>query len=227
VAAAMLLKRGHDVHVVGSGREAVEAVRAGRYDVVLMDIQMPELDGFQATAAIRALPEARDLPVIALTAHALSGERDRCFAHGMTGYLTKPFKAHELFALVEGRAAGAPGGTAQSHTPAPPLDLQGFRDAMREAGAEEAVAGILEAFAESAPGRLDAIATAARAGDAAAVARAAHAFRSPAVTIGAQGLAALLEDFEAESRSGRVPDAGTLERLRAETEAVLRTVRAS
>src|SRR5213076_2254799 len=99
------LKRGHQVDVVSNGREAVDAVGAESYDVVLMDIQMPEMDGFEATKRIRALPQGGTLPIIALTAHALSGERERCLERGMTGYLAKPFKAHELFAVVEGRGA--------------------------------------------------------------------------------------------------------------------------
>ncbi|HEY6158643.1 MAG TPA: response regulator, partial [Gemmatimonadales bacterium] len=77
VATAMLLKRGHHVDVVANGREAVDAVAAEPYDLVLMDIQMPEMDGFEATARIRALPQGGTLPIIALTAHALSGERER------------------------------------------------------------------------------------------------------------------------------------------------------
>src|SRR5205085_7759761 len=82
VAVAMLVKRGHEVHVTSNGREAVDAVRERDYDVVLMDIQMPEMDGFEATHAIRALPQGKDLPIIGLTAHPLSGERARCLSHG-------------------------------------------------------------------------------------------------------------------------------------------------
>src|SRR5438445_758828 len=105
VATAMLLKRGHHVDVASNGREAVDAVAREPYDVILMDIQMPEMDGFEATEQIRGLPQGRSLPIIALTAHALSGERERCLARGMSGYLAKPFKAHDLFAAVEGRGA--------------------------------------------------------------------------------------------------------------------------
>jgi PAS domain S-box-containing protein len=102
VAATMLTKRGHEVEVVNNGREAVEAVLMGRFDVVLMDIQMPEMDGTEATAEIRNHPDFRNLPIIALTAHAMEGDADKYLAAGMTGYLSKPFKPHELFAAVEG-----------------------------------------------------------------------------------------------------------------------------
>src|SRR2546428_11215085 len=193
VATAMLLKRGHQVDVVSNGREAVDAIRARRYDVVLMDIQMPEMDGFAAADGIRALPQGRALPIIALTAHALSGERERCLTAGMSGYLAKPFKAHELFALVEGSSDGPT-------PPAPPIDLEGFRSTMREAGAEEAVDGIVRVFAQTAPERLAALQTAARSGDPESVGRAAHAFKSAAGTIGARGLALLLAEIESAAR---------------------------
>ena len=201
VATAMLVKRGHQVDVVGNGREAVDAIGTHDYDLVLMDIQMPEMDGFAATQAIRALPRGRSLPIIALTAHALSGERERCLDRGMTGYLAKPFKAHDLFAAIEGRTA-ATADTAAA--PAPPVDLAAFRGTMREAGAEAAVDGILATFASTLPQRLEALAEASRGGEAEAIQRAAHAFRSAAATIGAHRLAQLLEAMEASARSGDV-----------------------
>src|SRR5213083_979618 len=186
VATAMLLKRGHQVDVVSNGREAVDAVARERYDVVLMDIQMPEMDGFEATAKIRALPQSRTLPIIALTAHALSGERERCLERGMSGYLAKPFKAHDLFAVVEGRGTqAADSGVA----PSPAVDLATFRRTMEEAGAAEAVDGILETFVATMPQRLDALAAAARDAEAEPLQRAAHAFKSAAGTIGAGRLA--------------------------------------
>ena len=101
VATAMLRKRGHEVTVVDDGVKAVTAVETGHFDVVLMDIHMPEMDGLEATAKIRALPGGADLPIIALTADALAGERERCLAAGMSEYLAKPFKSHDLFAMVE------------------------------------------------------------------------------------------------------------------------------
>ncbi len=218
VATAMLLKRGHQVDVVGNGREAVEAVAGEGYDVILMDIQMPEMDGFEATEKIRALPQGRTLPIIALTAHALSGERERCLERGMSGYLAKPFKAHDLFAAVEGRGAQP----AESAAPPPAVDLAAFRRTMAEAGAAEAVDGILETFVATLPQRLEALVAAARGTDVEPLQRAAHAFKSAAGTIGAGHLAALLEDMERSARDGDLAGArDRLEHVRSEAQAAL------
>jgi CheY-like chemotaxis protein len=102
VAVAMLSKRGHGVHVVDNGRQACEAVLAEAFDVVLMDVQMPEMNGFEATAAIRARETAgRRVPIVAMTAHAMAGDRERCFEAGMDGYVTKPVHRETLLAEVE------------------------------------------------------------------------------------------------------------------------------
>jgi signal transduction histidine kinase/CheY-like chemotaxis protein len=102
VAVAMLGKRGHTVHVVDNGRLAVDAVAAERFDVVLMDVQMPEMNGFEATAAIRGREHAGDrLPIIAMTAHAMAGDRQRCLDAGMDGYVTKPVNRETLIAELE------------------------------------------------------------------------------------------------------------------------------
>ena len=208
VAVAMLVKRGHEVHVAGNGREAVDAVRTRDYDVVLMDVQMPEMDGFEATQVIRGTAKGKNLPIVALTAHALSGERERCLARGMTDYLAKPFKGHELFAMVERLGQGetadaAPVPAAVPNAP-PPVDLEGFRSMLREAGAEQALYSILDTFLRQAPDRLAALAAAVATGTGAEISRAAHAFRGAAATIGAGTLAELLERVETTSRAGEV-----------------------
>jgi signal transduction histidine kinase/CheY-like chemotaxis protein len=101
--AALLAKRGHTAVNVVNGLEAVAAAKAGVFDVILMDVQMPEMDGLEATAAIRKSEEGTGVRVtiIALTAHAMTGDREVCMAAGMDGYLTKPINTKELFALLE------------------------------------------------------------------------------------------------------------------------------
>jgi CheY-like chemotaxis protein len=103
VAAGLLKKGGHSVVIVGNGREAVFALRSEEFDLVLMDVQMPEMDGFEATTAIRQ-DEAgtnRHIPIIAMTAHAMTGDRERCLAAGMDGYISKPIRPGDLFNLIE------------------------------------------------------------------------------------------------------------------------------
>jgi len=176
-----------------------------------MDVQMPEMDGFEATAAIRALDKGKTLPIIGLTAHALSGERERCLARGMTEYLAKPFKAHELFALVEASADGAaPPPSIPSTSAGPPVDLEGFRATLREAGAEQALYSIVDTFVRQGPDRLAALAAAAASNDGPEMAKAAHLFRGAAATIGARELAGLLERLETSARAGEVAAAREL-----------------
>ena len=107
LAIELLRRLGHAVVAVGNGREATEAFRRQAFDVILMDIQMPEIDGFQATALIRAeeaLTGAARTPVVALTAHAMIGDREKCLASGMDHYLSKPIKSAELKALLDSLA---------------------------------------------------------------------------------------------------------------------------
>jgi PAS domain S-box-containing protein len=117
LASRMLEKRGHRVTVTANGLEAVEALANGNFDLILMDIQMPEMDGFEATAAIRTR-EKRDgthIPIIALTANAMKGDRERCLAAGMDGYLSKPIVPRELDELLETYLAGQ---SVRIHEPA-------------------------------------------------------------------------------------------------------------
>ncbi len=108
LAVRMLERRGHAVAVAGNGREVLAALDGGPVDLVLMDVQMPVMDGFAATAAIRARERAggRRVPIIALTAHAMKGDRERCIDAGMDGYVSKPLHANELFEAIS-QAVGA------------------------------------------------------------------------------------------------------------------------
>ncbi len=102
LALILLTRAGYPVDAVSTGREAVEAVRQGRYNLILMDVQMPEMDGFEAARQIRALEGAeRHTPIIAMTAHAMKGDRERCLAAGMDDYISKPLNAEEFFETLE------------------------------------------------------------------------------------------------------------------------------
>jgi signal transduction histidine kinase/DNA-binding response OmpR family regulator len=106
VAVSLLTKRGHDVTLVDNGVKAVEAVARETFDLVLMDVQMPEMDGLEATAAIRQREalSGGHVRIVAMTAHALNGDSDRCLKSGMDGYLSKPLNAGRLYAMVEEEA---------------------------------------------------------------------------------------------------------------------------
>ncbi len=112
LAVRLLEREGHTVEVVTNGREAVRAAFQEKYDCILMDVQMPEMDGLQATAEIRKREAVSGghIPIIAMTAHALTGDREKCLLAGMDAYIAKPFKPEELMDTISRLLAGA-----QSH----------------------------------------------------------------------------------------------------------------
>ena len=103
LASRLLEKHGHNVVTAANGRQALERLENESFDLVLMDVQMPEIDGFEATATIRKKEEATGthLPIVAMTAHAMQGDKERCLAAGMDGYLSKPLNVKELLAVVQ------------------------------------------------------------------------------------------------------------------------------
>jgi len=103
VASGMLAAMGHSTSVAANGAEAVRAFTRGGFDVILMDVQMPCMDGLEATDAIRELEKDRDIriPIVAMTAHAMAGDRERCLAAGMDGYVAKPINSEELVCTLE------------------------------------------------------------------------------------------------------------------------------
>jgi CheY-like chemotaxis protein len=104
----LLTKRQHKVTIASSGRAALQAVESQQFDLILMDVQMPELDGLEATREIRRRePTGTRTPIVALTAHALTGDRERCLDAGMDGYMTKPVNPTELDEVLEKYAAAA------------------------------------------------------------------------------------------------------------------------
>ena len=120
--ARVLEKKGHRVDVVGNGREAVEAVTRVGYDLVLMDVQMPEMDGLEATQRIRVSdrPTVARIPIIALTANAMQGDQERCLSAGMDDYLSKPVKPADLTATLDRWLLDKSGGSVAAPPPTPP-----------------------------------------------------------------------------------------------------------
>jgi two-component system, sensor histidine kinase and response regulator len=111
VSSQLLKRRGHTTVIVANGRDAVAAVARTHFDLVLMDLQMPEMDGLEATAAIRASEQGtnRRLPIVALTAHAMESDRERCLRADMDGYVAKPLKPAELYEVIDRATATVAG----------------------------------------------------------------------------------------------------------------------
>ena len=114
LASRLLEKRGHKVTTVANGREAVEALERSRFDVVLMDVQMPEMDGWTATEIIRKREQESNthVPILALTAHAMKDYENRCYQAGMDGFVSKPLEPAQLFKAVEAVIQVVPAGCA-------------------------------------------------------------------------------------------------------------------
>jgi two-component system sensor histidine kinase/response regulator len=110
VAAGILRRKGHEVTIAGNGRDALTALEHGTFDIVLMDVQMPEMGGFEATALIRRqeAERGRHIPIVAMTAHAMKGDRERCLDAGMDDYLSKPLEASTLLAIIDRLTGRAP-----------------------------------------------------------------------------------------------------------------------
>ena len=200
LAAFLLEKRGHSVVVVGNGREAVEILHHQNFDVVLMDVQMPEMDGFEATRLIRA--RERDtgghMPIVAMTAHAMKGDRERCLEVGMDGYISKPLNPSELFEAVEslgGPAAEAATTPARSTVDeAPAFDRSA---ALGRVGGDIAqLRAVIELYFEESPVWLTQIRDGVAKGDAASVRHAAHSLKSAVGIFGSKEACRLAQQLE-------------------------------
>jgi len=225
VATLMLGKLGYRVDVAANGAEAVAAVHRARYDVVLMDVQMPVLDGLDATRRIRAeLPPDRQPHIIALTASVLIEDRAACRAAGMDDYLTKPIRLHDLAAALHGHSAVAGSADLGSDIRTRISDLLDDPPSPEEL---QLVTRVLAAFRSNAPATADRLAEALRHGDADTAVRAAHSLTGAAGNVGARTLAELSGRLETDARAGRVTDpAAALAELRAELDRVVAVVAA-
>ncbi|MEW6445594.1 MAG: response regulator [Pseudomonadota bacterium] len=223
VALGILAKAGIQPDLAENGEQAVQAFDDKSYDMILMDCQMPVMDGMEATRRIRAHETERGLmptPILALTAYATQQELEPCYAVGMNGYLTKPFKAEELFGLV--RRWLTPSDAALAHRDAPSTTTESASQTMDAASPPaldadtleqlhqalgDDIKGVIEFFLDYLPGQLDALRQAVESGQADTLRREAHSLKGSAGNLGARPLAQLCGALEHEARENRLGEA--------------------
>jgi PAS domain S-box-containing protein len=208
VAVHLIERRGHSVIVAENGREAVEAIERHKFDLVLMDVQMPEMGGLEATRVIREKEKGsgHHLPIIAMTAHAMQGDREQCIESGMDGYLAKPIDPKTFLQTVEGISARSVG--SESAENEEPGGLAGALDGKallaRFSGNRKLLRNIVKTFREDCPRMMGRIRAALTARDAVALADGAHALKG---SIGNFGDSAALEttrEMEKAARQGKL-----------------------
>ena len=229
VAKAMLESLGLQAHVARNGLEALQAVRAGDYEAVLMDCQMPLMDGFAATSAIRRdereAGKPRTLPIIAITANALQGDREACLAAGMDDYLSKPFSQQQLAAVI-GRWIALPIAGSVHHGDAPPALPEEAREVIRRvvinraalekiralsrSGGDVLVQKVVDAYVGDVPQHLRTLREAIGGHDPGTVKRIAHSLKSASANVGAETLAGLCKNLEHLGRADSVEGAELL-----------------
>ena len=220
LAASLLERRGHRVTIAANGREALAALDQQAFDIVLMDVQMPEMGGFEATAEIRQKEEAAGghIPIVAMTAHAMKGDRERCLAGGMDEYLTKPLDSRRLCELVESLVAGTRAAA----------DLVITEQVLARVGGDrELLAEISRLFVDDAPRHLQRIRDALDAQDGDALRRAAHGLKGAAANFDAEAVVNVARGLEEMGASRTFADHDRLWReLTTETERLISALRA-
>ena len=223
VCKAMIESLGWRVATAANGRIALDRLAERPYDVVFMDCQMPEMDGFQATAAIRVREAGtgHHTPIVALTANAIEGDRERCLAAGMDGYLSKPYKREQIRAILADRSGGFAAPVAApplaSAATAPVLD-EGVLIALgelRQAGGPDVLAETVRVFLDSSPLLLRRLQEAAVGdGDRRVLRDASHTLKSASAAVGAAALSARCAELETQTRVTDAPDAvGSVRRI--------------
>jgi CheY-like chemotaxis protein len=235
VAVRLLERMGCRVTVATNGRDALDILAQAPYDLVLMDCQMPDMDGFEATTAIRTQESQTGghLPIIAMTAHAMQGARERCLAAGMDDYISKPVAAEEFKRILHTWAPAAMGSCNAASLPtsavslpvpgqSPPIDATACAalQALPDADAPPFGLTLVEEFLRDATAYLATVCYAAEAADATALERAAHGLKSASTSLGALGMAALCQQLQDLGQTGTV--AGATELLSQLTDEFLR-----
>ncbi len=206
----LLERQRHHVVVANNGQEALERLASSSFDIVLMDVQMPIMDGLEATRSIRKLEKQQGghIPIIAMTAHAMKGDRERCLAAGMDQYLSKPIRARQLvdmLALVTAQEA-LPIEVPEPLVPSVTSDVVDWSEALRSAGGDRRLLGeIVEAFLEESPRLIKSMHDAVEQGDMKTLERAAHTLKSSARYFGASHASETAFRLEVMGRDRQLP----------------------
>jgi CheY-like chemotaxis protein len=214
VALRLLERFGYRPDVAANGAEAVDAVSRLPYDLVFMDVQMPVMDGIEATQVIRTLQPAERTPrIVAMTADVMNDDRERCLRAGMDDFVAKPIRAEALLAvLVNGEAGADDDGTASDDGAGPILDQAAVASLLETFGNDGAALDeIIDTYVESAPEMIQSMLVAARDGNGEAVGFAAHTLKSSSAIVGAARIARVCALLEQQSR-GHILD-GALDRV--------------
>jgi two-component system, sensor histidine kinase and response regulator len=216
----VLPKLGYAVDTAEDGRAAIEMSARGDYGVVMMDCQMPEVDGYQATREIRRREGSeRHTPIVAMTAYTMRGDREKCIAAGMDDYIAKPLRLAELrrvlSRLLDGGRGGGRGGDpsdefAEPSVPpdaVPLIDEAIVEELLSDGGREE---GIIDVFLRSSRERLDTLEHAISTGDGAAVARVAHSLKGACATFGANRMASIAAQLDGVAGAALLRDASNV-----------------
>jgi CheY-like chemotaxis protein/HPt (histidine-containing phosphotransfer) domain-containing protein len=210
VALRLLERLGYGADVVSNGLEALEAVERQSYDVVLMDVQMPELDGLDASRQIceRRPPSSRPR-IIAMTANAMPEDREACLAAGMDDYLAKPIRADELAEALRRVKPLPRGGEVSFENGGVTVDAAALEN-LRELGGDDFLDEVIDTFIADAPTLTATLGASLAAQDADELRRAAHTLKSNGATLGAAGFSELCRALEQRAKSGRLEDASEL-----------------
>jgi CheY-like chemotaxis protein/HPt (histidine-containing phosphotransfer) domain-containing protein len=212
VALRLLERLGYGADLAANGLEAVKAVRRRRYDVVLMDVHMPEMDGLEAARNICAeWPPERRPKIVAMTANAMQGDREKCLAAGMDDYISKPVQLSELeaaLARIERRHAPTPRLAPSAETDA--IDLGALEQLQGPEPGSDFVCALIGEYLEEAAENLRALREAVRSGDARRTRSEAHRLKGSSASVGAQRLAGLCAELEERGREGTLEGAEAL-----------------